>query len=90
MPTQDGVGSDNRRDPTQGLAAQGFAFDGQSTSLVIGQPDTFATLSLEKCFDLLVLKLDDRLLLPLDPVRQDENQQLPGLQNEVHGPSEGC
>jgi hypothetical protein len=25
------------------------------------------------------------LLLPVDPTGQDEKEQLPGLQNEVHG-----
>ena len=84
MPTQDGVRCDNSRDVTQCLSAQGFALNGQSTSLVVGQQNAFLPLPFQQCFDLLVLKPDDCLLLPLGPPSQDENQQLPGLQNDVH------
>jgi hypothetical protein len=89
MPAEDCVGSDDGRQFPQCFAAQGFAFNGQHTSLVVGQQDALLPQDLHEGNDLGVLKLDDLLLPVMNPAGQDGKQQLPGLQNVVHGIS-GC
>ena len=71
VPTEDCVGSDNSRQFPQCFAAQGFAFDGQQTTLIVGQQDAFLPLALHERDDLGVLKLNNLLLSAMKPSRQD-------------------
>jgi len=82
MPTKDGVRGDHGIDFLQRLATQYLSFDGQAAALVIGK-DAFLT---ELLFQHLVLgaqALQDFLLMPVDPAGQDQEQQLPRLQDRL-------
>jgi hypothetical protein len=84
MPTKDGVRGDDSGDLLQGLATQYFSFDGKAAPLVIGKQDAFLT---ELFFQYLVFDpevLEDFLLMPVDPAGEDQEQQLPRLQNRLH------
>jgi len=61
-----------------------FPFDGKAAPLVIGKQD--ASLA-EFFFQPLVLGaqvFEDFLLMPVDPAGEDQEQQLPRLQNRLH------
>jgi hypothetical protein len=67
------------------LAAEDFAFAGQPATLIVGQEDSpFAEFFFE---DLVhgAEVFDDILVLAIDPTGQDDEQELPGLEDEVHG-----
>ena len=85
MPAQESVGSDDRGQLVEGFAAQRLALEGQASALVIIQEN--ATLA-ELFSQHLILSqqiLDRVLLMSVDPTGQDEKQELPGHQHEVHG-----
>ena len=63
MPTQDRVGGNNRGQFHQRFSAQGLAFDGQQSALVIGQQKPFLPLCLHHGFKFRLIELDDLLLL---------------------------
>ena len=65
-------------------ASQHFAFDGQSTSLLIGQQDSFLAELLFENGVLGTKVLNDFLLLSIDPTGKNDQHQLPRLQNEFH------
>jgi hypothetical protein len=50
------------------------------------QEDAFPTEPLHQHLDLSALKLDQGLLMPIDPTSQNDYQELPRLQDEVHDP----
>ena len=82
LPTKDGVRGDDGIDFLQRLATQYLPFDAQAAALVIGK-DAFLT---ELFFQHLVLgaqALQDFLLMPVDPAGQDQEQQLPRLQDRL-------
>ena len=84
MPTENGVRCDDRRQLRQSLSPQGFTFDGQKPPLaVVKQNPLFSQL----LFEDLVFRakvLNDDLLLPVDPSGQDNEIELPRLQDEFH------
>ena len=85
MPAQESVGSDDRGQLVEGFAAQRLALEGQASALVIIQEN--ATLA-ELFSQHLILSqqiLDRVLLMSVDPTGQDEKQELPGREHEVHG-----
>ena len=85
VPTQDGVRCEQRTYRLEHLAAEDFAFDGQPPTLIVGEDDPALA---EFFFEDLVLGaevFDDFLLLAVAPAGQDGEQELPGLENEVHG-----
>jgi hypothetical protein len=59
-------------------------FDGQETPLIVRQQKTFLAEFLEQRLDLGVLESNHFLLPLIDPAAQGGQEQLPGLQNEVH------
>ncbi len=63
MPAENRVGSDDRRQFHERLATEGFCFDGQNASLVVGEEDALAAHLVHEDPDLGVLELDDLLLL---------------------------
>ena len=85
VPTENGVGGDDRSQLGQSLSPQGFAFDGQQTSLVVAEQDSFLPLTFQQCLGLGYVKVNHLLLVTVDPTGQDQKEQLPGLQNEGHG-----
>ena len=85
MPAQERVRSDDRGQFVEGFAAERLALEGQAAALVIVQEN--ATLA-EFFSQHLILSqqiLDRVLLVSVDPTGQDEKQELPGLEHEVHG-----
>ncbi len=73
MPTQDGIGSDDRGYFQQGLTPQELAFDGQAAPLIVVQEDAFLAELLHQHLDLCTLKLNDRLLVPIKPSGQNNH-----------------
>ena len=51
----------------------------------IGQQQPSLPLCLHHGFKFHLVELDDLLLLAVDPGGQDDEQDLPGLQDEAHG-----
>jgi hypothetical protein len=84
MPTKDGIRADDDDDFLQHFATQYFPFHGEAASLVICEQDAFLT---ELLFEYLVLGsqiFENILLVSIDPAGEDEEQQLPRLQNRFH------
>src|SRR5207245_312837 len=85
VPTQQRIRRDQCANFGKQLAAEHLGLYSQPPPLVVAQENALlAELLLED----LVLGpqiVDDLLLLPLHPSRHDHKQQLPGLENEVHG-----
>jgi len=84
MPTKKSVGCHDGSYFLECLAAQYLSFDGQVTPLIIAEQDAFLA---ELLFEYLVLSpqvLDNILLTAVDPTRDDEEQQVPGLQDGFH------
>ncbi len=84
VPTEDGVGSDERGDFGKGTAADCFASHGQSASLIIGQPESSATELLLENSVLLSEVFDDCILLAADPTGERSNEDLPGMEDGGH------
>ncbi len=84
VPAEDGVGRDERGDFGKGTAADSFASHGQSASLIIGQPEFFATELLLEDSVLFTEILDDSVLLATDPSGKGRNQDLPRLNDHRH------
>ncbi|MFT7512793.1 MAG: hypothetical protein ACI9QL_002001 [Candidatus Omnitrophota bacterium] len=84
MPAKDGVGRNDGCEFQHGLAPQGFAFDGQHTTLSVVEEETFASYLAHKDSNLGVLELDDLLLFTVHPASQDEEEKLPRLEDEIH------
>ncbi len=84
IPTQDRVGREQGANLFQPFATEDLALDRNSTPLVIAEQDTLLANFL---FEHLVLGpqiLDCLLLLTVDPGCQNQEQQLPRLENEAH------
>ncbi len=79
VPTKDGVGSDERSDFGEGAAADGFAADSKTATLIVGQAESLAAELLLEDSILLTEIFDDRILLPGDPAGQGGNEDPPGL-----------
>jgi hypothetical protein len=86
MPPKDGVGSDDRCDFRQCPPADGSTPHGQSASLIVGQPESFATELLLQDTILFSEVLDDRVLLSGDPARHSGDEDLPRLDDSGHRP----
>ena len=85
MPAEDGVGSEQRADLLETLPAEKLGLHGQSPSLIIVEQDPFLANPLLEYPVLRDQVMDHFLLLALDPADQDEEIDVPRLQNEVHG-----
>lgn len=85
MPAQDGVRREQRADFFESLASEHFSFDGQSSPLIVIEQDAFGPVHLLKYFDLGTQVIDCLLLLTIDPAGQNRKEELPRLEDEVHG-----
>lgn len=83
MPTHDGVRRYDRGDAVQDLAAEDLAFHGEPPTLVVVEHDPlFAELLLQN----LILSskvFDGSLLLSANQPGQDEQEELPWVQNGI-------
>jgi len=84
VPTENGVGSDERGDLGKRASADGLASHSQSASLIVGQPESSAAELLLEDAILLAEILNDRILLAADPAREGGDQNLPGLKDDGH------
>ncbi|MFT5411254.1 MAG: hypothetical protein ACI9NC_003988, partial [Verrucomicrobiales bacterium] len=85
VPAQYRIGSHDGRQFHQRPATESLCFDGQNPSLVVGEEDALAAHSVHQRSDLRILKFDNLLLLTVDQAREDQEEQLPGAKDEVHG-----
>jgi hypothetical protein len=85
MPAQDGVRGEEGTNLSQELAAKDFPFDSQAAALVIVQQDPALAEFLTEHLVLGPEIIDDLLLLVIDPAGKDEMEQLPRLEDKVHG-----
>ncbi len=84
MPTQNRIGREDRSNFTEHLPAQDFAFDSQTTPLIIVEQDS---LLAEFFFEHLVFGaqvFDCELLLAIDPTSEYEKIDLPRMESEIH------
>jgi len=72
-------------DPLQSIASHDFALDCQAATLVVAQQNPPLAMGFLEHLSLSQQKVDDRLLLLIEPAGQDHHEQLPRLQDEVHG-----
>ena len=85
MPAENRVGGEQCADLCQPLAAEHLAGHGQAPPLVVAEQDAFlAELFLEHVV-LGSQVLDHLLLLLVDPAGQNDEQELPRLEDEAHG-----
>ncbi len=84
MPTQNGVGRDQRADFTEELASQRFSWDGQAASLVVREPQPFLAVQFFKDSILRPEVFDELLLLLGHPTGQNRDEQLPRLELAAH------
>ena len=84
MPTQNRIGRHDAREFLEEFVPQRLPFDRQPPPLVIIQQNALLASFFAKNLVLGSEILDDLLLLPIDPIRQNDEQQLPRLQNEIH------
>jgi len=84
MPTENGVGSDERRNFAESPSPDGLAPDGQSATLVVGQPESSATELLPENSVLLPEVFDDCVLVAADPASEGSHENLPGLKHGRH------
>lgn len=84
MPTQNRIGRHEGREFFEEFVPKRLPFDRQPPSLVIVQQYALLAGLLAKDLVFGSEILNDLLLLPIDPIRQNEDQQLPRLQNEIH------
>jgi hypothetical protein len=84
VPAQNGIGSHDRGHLLEHLPSEDFAFHSQAPPLIIVEQNAFPAefLSEHAIFGSKVL--DDFLLSMVDPAREDQKQQLPGLQKGFH------
>ena len=68
-----------------GFSAQELAFDGQYSTLIIGQKKPFLPLGFQHGFKLCLIELDDLVLFAMNPTRENHEEKLPGLQDKTHG-----
>ncbi|MHC4406087.1 MAG: hypothetical protein ACYTG0_41145 [Planctomycetota bacterium] len=85
VPPEDRIRREECADFAEELAAKNLSLDSQTAPLIVVQQDAFLT---EFLFEHLILGpqvLDDFLLLTIDPTSENDEIQLPGLKNEIHG-----
>ena len=85
MPAEDRVRREERADFLQSLASEHFPFDGQSSPLIVVEQDAFRTVQFLEHGVLRTQVIDCLLLLAVDPAGEDREEELPRLEDEVHG-----
>ena len=85
MPSQDRIRREQRADFLETFATEDLALDCQTTPLVVGEQDAFLAQLLFQHLVFGPQVLDHLLLLLVDPARENDEQELPWMQNEGHG-----
>ena len=84
MPSKDRIGSYNGRQLHQRLAAKSLTLDGQHPPLIVTEENLFPAHLLHQHSDLGILEFNDLLLLAIDPACENQEKELPRLQNKSH------
>jgi hypothetical protein len=84
MPAEDCFGSHDGCKLVEDLAAEDLAFDGEPPSLVIVEEYSFLPELLPEYVILSEEEVDGVLLVAIDPAGEDQEQQLPRLQDRLH------
>jgi hypothetical protein len=87
IPAQDGVRCDDTRDSRQSAPAKKFAFHGQAAALVVGEVEPSRSVRGAEGSVLLEQVVNNGLLLPVDPAREEENNERERRRQRVHGAS---
>ena len=85
VPSEQGIRRDQRADFRQQLAAEHLGLNGQPPPLVVAQENALLAQLFLVHLVLGPQVVNHLLLLPMDPARDDHQQQLPGLEDQVHG-----
>jgi len=83
MPAKDHIRRDDSRDFLQSLSSQSLALDCQTAALVVAQPDPSRAMGFLEHLGLGQEEVDRRLLLAVKPAGQDDDEELPRLEDEV-------
>ena len=84
MPTQDRVRRKQRADLAEHFASEDLAFDSQSSALVVVEQDSLFAEFLSQHLVFGAEILDRSLLLLVDPASENQEEELPRLENETH------
>ena len=87
VPTQDGVGSHDARDSREVTTAEDVALHGETASLVVGQAQSSGTVHRAEDAVLLEQVVNDRLLVSIDPAREQQEEEGKRGRQPVHGGS---
>ena len=84
MPTQDRVGCEQSPDLVKSLSSENLALYREPTALIIIEQNPFLPDLLEEHLVFRSKILDNLLLLTIDPTCEDHEQELPGMEDEIH------
>ena len=87
VPAQDRVGCHDPGHVRQAASAENDAFHGQAASLVVGEAQPSGSVRGAEDPVLLEQVVDDRLLLPVHPARDQQEQEGERARQRVHGGS---
>jgi hypothetical protein len=87
VPTQDRVGCHDPGHSRQAASAEKDAFHGQAAALVVGEAQPSGSVRGAQDPVLLEEVVDDRLLLPVHPARDQQEQEGERARPRVHGGS---
>ena len=85
VPAQKRIGPDDSDQFVESFATEDLALNGQTSTLVVIEQDSTLAEVFSQHLILSQQILDRVLLVSVDPTGQDEKQELPGLEHEVHG-----
>ncbi len=85
VPAQERIGPDNSGQFVESFATEDLTLNGQTSTLVVIEQDSTLAEVFSQHLVLSQQILDRVLLVSVDPTGQDEKQELPGLEHEVHG-----
>ena len=87
VPAQDRVGCHDTGHVRQAASAENAAFHGQAAALVVGEAQPSGSVRGAEDPVLLEQVVDDRLLLPVNPARDQQEQEGERARQRVHGGS---
>ena len=87
VPPQDGVGCHDAGDVREAAPAEDLAFHGEAASLVVGETQPSGSVRRAEDPVLLEQVVNDRLLLPIDPAGDQQEQEREWARQRVHGGS---
>jgi len=84
VPAQDRIGSHDAGDVGEAPSAEGFAFHGQTASLIVGEANPLGTVRRTEDPVLLAQVRNDSLLLSIDPAREEKETEGERRRQRIH------